>query len=123
MDLTVIEVDGMTVMEGLPDEPFMADARDVTLLIEACFSYGARAALLYAPNLPARFFDLSSGQAGEILQKLRNYHMRLAVVCPPGSVTLSRRFEELMVEERREPHFGLFDSRDAALAWIAAPGV
>jgi hypothetical protein len=123
MDLTEIEVGGVTLVEGSAGEPFMAGAGDVNLLIEACFSSGAQAALLCAANLPARFFDLSSGQAGEILQKLRNYRIRLAVVCPPGSVTLSRRFEELMIEERREPHFGLFDTRDEALAWLAAPGV
>lgn len=123
MELTEIEVGGMSVVEGAPGEPFMAGAGDVNLLIEACFFYRARAALLYAPNLPAQFFDLSSRQAGEILQKLRNYQLRLAVVRPPGSVALSRRFEELMIEERREPYFGLFESRDAALAWIADPGV
>ena len=123
MELTETAVGGMSVVEGAPGEPFMAGAGDVTLLIEACFFYGARAALLYAPNLPERFFDLSSGQAGEILQKLRNYQLRLAVVRPPGSAALSRRFEELMLEERREPHFGLFETREAALAWIAEPGV
>ena len=69
-----------------------------------------------------RHVGLERLQAGETLQKLRNYQLRLAVVCPPGSVTLSRRFEELMIEERREPHFGLFDTREEALAWLAAPG-
>lgn len=123
MEFTVIQVDSTTVVEGVPGEPFMAGARDVALLIEECLSSSAGAALLYAANLSPQFFDLSSGQAGEILQKLRNYHLRLAVVCPPGSVTLSRRFEELMIEERREPYFGLFDARDEALAWIASPGV
>jgi hypothetical protein len=122
MELTEIEVGGVTVVEGSAGEPFMAGASDVNLLIEACFSSGARAALLYAPNLPAQFFDLSSRQAGEMLQKLRNYQLRLAVVRPPGSAPLSRRFEELMIEERREPYFGLFDTREAALAWIAEPG-
>lgn len=122
MELSEVQVGDLSVVEGRPGEPFMAGAGDAALLIEACWSSGAQAALLYAPNLPPQFFDLSSGQAGEILQKLRNYRLRLAVVCPPGGVALSRRFEELMVEERREPHFGLFDTREQALAWLAAPG-
>jgi hypothetical protein len=122
MELSVIEVGGMSAVEGQAEQPFMAGAGDAALLIEACMSYGVQAALLSAANLPAQFFDLSSGQAGEILQKLRNYRIRLAVICPPGSVTLSRRFEELMREERRDPYFGLFDTREAALAWLAAPG-
>jgi hypothetical protein len=34
--------------------------------------------VLYSENLPPAFFDLSSGVAGAILQKLRNYKIRLA---------------------------------------------
>jgi len=31
---------------------------------------------------------------------LRNYHIRLAVVCMPGSVRLSSRFGDMLAEER-----------------------
>jgi hypothetical protein len=88
-------------------------------LLEACFSAGARAALLYAENLPAAFFDLSSGQAGAVLQKLRTYGVRLAVVSPPGQVEVSTRFGEMVAEESRGRHFGLFETREAARAWLA----
>src|ERR1041385_3524717 len=71
-------VDG--VIEGPSGEPLMSEAGDVDRVIEACYSNRIRLVLLYAENLPDRFFDLSSGQAGAILQKLRNYRMRLAVV-------------------------------------------
>lgn len=74
-------------------------------------------ALLYASNLSAGFFDLSSGEAGAILQRLRNYGVRLAVVCPPGSVQFSR-FGEMVAEERRRPDFGVFETRDAACEWL-----
>lgn len=47
---------------------------------------GAGSALLYAPNLTAKF-DLSSREAGAILQKLRDYRIRLAVVCPVVSTS------------------------------------
>mgnify|MGYP000660045212 CR=1 FL=1 len=79
---------------------------------------GTEAALLYAENLPAAFFDLSSGQAGAILQKLRNYGIRLAVVCPPGHVRFSRRFGEMVSEERRGSLFGVFETRRAAREWL-----
>src|SRR5262245_20873169 len=114
MELTVIEEAGVTVVEGQPDMSFMSDAHDAVRVLEACFSNGARAALLYAENLPAAFFDLSSGQAGAILQKLRNYGVRLAVVSRPGRVRASSRFGEMVAEERRGRHFGLFETRDAA---------
>ena len=88
-------------------------------MVEACLSSDVDGALLYAPNLTAGFFDLSSLEAGEILQKLRNYRIRLAVVCPPGTVRFSSRFGELLAEERRGRFFGVFDTRADALAWLA----
>ena len=118
MHLSTIEDPALTAVEGHPGERLMASAEDARLVIEACFSAGASSALLYADNLPEAFFDLSSGQAGAILQKLRNYHVRLAVVCPPGTVSFSSRFGEMVAEERKGPSFGLFDTRDAALAWL-----
>jgi hypothetical protein len=55
------------MVEGTPGAPLMRRAQDATLVLEACFSAPARAALLHPENLTARFFDLSSGEAGEIL--------------------------------------------------------
>jgi hypothetical protein len=88
-------------------------------LLEACFGAGAGAALLYAANLPPAFFDLSSGAAGAMLQKLRLYGVRLAVVRDPA-VAASSRFGELVDEERRRRDFGIFASRAEARAWLAA---
>ncbi len=119
MELRAVEEDGVTVVEGEPGEPFMASVEDARGLLEACFSSGVHAALLYPENLTAGFFDLSSGQAGAILQKLRNYHVRLAVVCPPGGAQLSSRFGEVVEEERKGRYFGLFETRQAAREWLA----
>ncbi|WP_437934107.1 DUF4180 domain-containing protein [Sorangium sp. So ce341] len=114
----MIDEGGVKFVEGVPDEAFLSSDRDVDRLLEACFSDGVRCALLYAANLPAPFFDLSSRQAGEILQKLRNYWVRLAVVCPPEGPGFSSRFGEMLAEERRGAYFGVFETRDAAVEWI-----
>ena len=116
--LTIVDEGGVRVAEGQPEDPFVTKAGDIGRVIEACFSGGARRVLLYPPNLPPGFFDLSSGDAGTILQKLRNYGIRLAVVCAPGRVAFSSRFGEMLAEERRGMHFGVFDTRDAARAWL-----
>ena len=97
----------------------MSRPGDFNRVIEACFDGKTRAALLYADNLPAGFFDVSSGLAGDILQKLRNYRMWVAVVCPPGRVQFSTRFGELAAAERRDGHFAVFETRDEAAAWLA----
>jgi hypothetical protein len=118
MELTLVEEDGVKAVEGQPGRPFLSGADDIGLVLEACFSAGTRAALLYAENLPAAFFDLSSGQAGAVLQKLRNYGVRLAVVAQPGRTQVSSRFGEMVAEERRGRHFGLFETREAAREWL-----
>jgi hypothetical protein len=96
----------------------MRSVEDASLILEACFSNRASAALLYAPNMTANFFDLSSGEAGAILQKLRNYRKRLAVVCTPGSVRFSTMFPEMAAEEGRKKQFGVFESVEAARKWL-----
>jgi hypothetical protein len=72
MELSLVEENGIQLVEGQPDQPFLSRVQDVGRVVEMCLSSGADAALLYASNLTAAFFDLSSGEAGEILQKLLN---------------------------------------------------
>ena len=119
MDLTAVEDAGLTVVEGVPGQRLLTSADDARRVLEACFSNRSRAVLLYADNLTSAFFDLSSGEAGAILQKLRNYGVRLAVVCPHGSVRFSTRFGEMLAEERQRPHFRLFETRREARDWLA----
>lgn len=119
MAFTPQESHGRPFVEGTPGEPLMARMGDVTIAIEACFEHAARGLLLYSENLTPRFFDLSSGEAGEILQKLRNYQIRLAVVRAPG-LRLSSRFGELLADEQRGPYFRLFDERAAAAEWLGS---
>lgn len=119
MDFTVHDVGGQPLVEGAPGQRIMGRAEDVSTVVEACFDNAARCLLLYPENLTEHFFDLSSGEAGAILQKLRTYHIRLAVVRTP-TLRLSRLFGELLVDEERGPHFRLFDERAAAQEWLCS---
>lgn len=120
MELRVIEENGVSAVEGEAGKPFMSTADDINRVIEACFSNGTDAALLYPENLPSGFFDLSSGHAGAILQKMYNYRIRLAIVCSDEQgVRTSSRFGEMLAEERRGRFFGMFETRRAAIEWLA----
>jgi hypothetical protein len=119
----VVTKDGHSIVEGTPGERLLKTPEDVVEVIGACFEQGAQAALLYAENLTERFFDLSSGEAGTILQKLRNYRIRLAVVAPAGGVVQSSRFGEMLADEMRGNEFRLFEDKDAAEAWLAGAAV
>jgi hypothetical protein len=103
----------VTVFEGAAGEPFVQRARDASRIVESCWANKTRRALLYPENLTANFFDLSSGEAGEILDKLRRFKIRLAIVCPPGAVRFSSRFSEILCDDLQ-----VFDDREAACAWL-----
>jgi hypothetical protein len=60
-----------------------------------------------------------SGEAGAVLQKLRTYDIRLAVVVEDDTL-LSSRFQQLLRQERRDGYFNLFDTRPKAIAWLTA---
>ncbi len=120
---TLAVQEGTRLVEGVPGRQILHCLDDARLVLEACGNYDVDRVLLYAENLTTGFFDLSSGEAGGILGKLRNYFVRLAVVCPPGGVRYSTRFAEMLAEERRGGYFNVFDSPASARAWLsAAPG-
>lgn len=57
------------------------DAQDaLELLMHCCYHLDTNRLLLSAHHLVPEFFDLSSGIAGEILQKFSNYDGYLAIV-------------------------------------------
>jgi hypothetical protein len=108
------EASGVWIVEGTPGAPLMRLPQDATLVLEACFSAQARAALLYPENLTPRFFDLSSGEAGEVLDKLRRFQVRLAIVCSPGTVQFSSRFREILSDD-----LCIFETGEEARQWLA----
>jgi hypothetical protein len=71
---------GSTVLVLPADGPAIAGGQDVLDLIGD--AYGHQADLLAVPvgRLDPGFFRLSTGIAGEVLQKFVNYQLRLAVV-------------------------------------------
>lgn len=115
--MTPGNLNGKRFVEGPPGEALLKSARDSSAVLESCFSHRATGALLYSHNLPEKFFDLSSGEAGEILQKFRMYGIRLAVVADAAQFT--PRFAELVIEEHRANHFHVAGSPDAAREWLA----
>jgi hypothetical protein len=116
-----VDGEGTAIVEVAQSGPLLSSSADVRRVIEACLSMRASSVLLRAEQLPERFFDLSSGEAGEILQKLRTYRIRLAVV-RDATMRMSTRFGELMTEEQGRNDFRMFDSREAAAGWLRALG-
>jgi hypothetical protein len=84
-----------------------------------CIEHGSRALLLDRDALPAAFFDLSTGVAGELVQKLVNYDVRMAAVVPDLAAH-SQRFGEFAREANAERQFRFFGTREEAVGWLEA---
>lgn len=81
MELTVNRRNGSVVVMVTPGTGMIAGTQDaLNLLADANYHYGSSNLLLPKQTLCEAFFDLSTGIAGEILQKYTNYGARVAVV-------------------------------------------
>jgi hypothetical protein len=97
-----------------------ADGRlDPTALVGGCLDRRSGALLLDRPALPDAFFDLSSGLAGELVQKLTNYRIRMAAVVPDLDGQ-PLRFREFAREANAGRQFRFCATRAEALDWLAS---
>jgi hypothetical protein len=97
----------------------IAKVDDALRLVEASYEQQSRAFLLEEHLLPAEFFDLRTRFAGEFVQKLVNYGLRVAAVFPPDAAR-GERFREFVGELRGGHRFRTFETRAEAEAWLAS---
>jgi hypothetical protein len=68
---------GNDIVEIIDDNIIIKEANDV---FEVLFINNCSSIILKKENITEKFFDLSTGIAGEILQKFSNYRKRLAII-------------------------------------------
>ena len=84
--------------EGAP----FAGGADALDLIAAAMDEGTGLVVLPVERLDRKFFDLSTGAAGELVQKLVNYGVRLAILGDIGTwLCESKSFREFARECNR----------------------
>lgn len=88
-------------------------------LLGACLEHGTGGLLLDDGALPPEFFDLSSRVAGELVQRVANYGLRMAVVVPDLRVH-SGSFEDFAREATSSRSFRFFRTRPDAVEWLTA---
>ena len=81
-------------------------------------SSGALAVIIRDTQIDDAFFDLSSGLAGEVVQKCVNYDLRVAVVMEQPR-SLSASFEQFATESTRQGRFIFVSSVDEAYRRLA----
>lgn len=88
---------------------------DISDLI--CALFDAVGLLLIEEDFAPEFFDLKSGLAGELFQKLTNYRVRTAIVLPHPEV-YGERFRELAYEHRSHSLIRFVSSTEEANVWL-----
>lgn len=98
-------------------EPDSSRPADPVAAVVSCIEQRAQVLLLNGPALSAEFFDLSTGVAGELMQKLTNYGIRMAGVVPDLRAQ-SPRFREFAREPNAGRQVRFFTTRQEAKAWL-----
>lgn len=81
MNLIRTEYNGLVCAEAESDDRVITDAQSaLDLLMSAKYELGTKNILLSKRLVAEDFFILSTGLAGEVLQKFVNYGMKVAIV-------------------------------------------
>ena len=92
------------------------------LLAAVRYETGCSAMVLRKEQIDEPFFRLSTGLAGEVLQKFVNYRMRLAIVGDFSGYT-SKPLRDFIRESNEGRHVCFQPDEEAALAWLGRAGV
>jgi len=79
MELQILDTEPK-IAELIGDENLITSTQDALDMMGNADYTGARSIIVYKHQVDPEFFNLSSGLAGEILQKFSNYQMKLAIV-------------------------------------------
>ncbi len=80
MRIQLHKIGTATVAEVLSEEIILRSGGDMLDLLMQARGKGAVEIVLHAESICPEFFDLKSGIAGDVLQKLVNYRGRLAII-------------------------------------------
>ncbi len=70
-------INGQSIAEFSPQGVVLSSTQQfLQMIMDAC----AEGIIVHQKNIDEKFFDLRSGLAGEMLQKVVNYRLRLAIV-------------------------------------------
>lgn len=95
------EVNDQRYLEVLSSHPPLQNSEDCLQLLVDVYYQGAEGLFIPTTLLPPAFFDLSTGVAGEFLQKCSNYRMRLAVIGDFGSLKKGS-FKDFVTESNQK---------------------
>lgn len=119
MNLTGIEENGALCVLVESDEPVITDAQSaIDLLMSAQYDVGSKNIVIPKQLVAEDFFVLSTGLAGEVLQKYVNYGGRMTIYGDYSRYT-SKPLKDFMYESNKGRDFFFVSTRDEAVTALA----
>jgi hypothetical protein len=108
------ELCGVPILECAAQGPVVRTGTDATDLISAAWSHKAELVVVPLARLDDGFLTLSTGIAGEIIQKFVTYGLRLAIVGDIGEASAgSAALRDFVYESNRGRHVWFTADLDA----------
>ena len=117
MNHHIVQKDQQTYIEVTSATTLLGSERDALDLVALGMEHQTGLLMLHSAALSDDFFQLRTGVAGAMLQKFINYQMKTAVILPDQE-SQHNRFREMVSEANRGQAFRVFDTREAAEAWL-----
>ncbi len=115
---TILTINTKKIIKCRPEFKITSE-NDALEMVSACGENGTDRVIVTYSNLPDDFFNLRTGLAGGVLQKLANYFIKAAVVMPLNLIPPGR-FSELVYELNKGWQFRFFDTEEPAIKWLAS---
>lgn len=120
MNIEMIKVNGTDIAVVSSDEKLIVDAQTaLDLAMTVKYESGAEKIVIDKNLICGDFFILSTGLAGEILQKFMNYHVKVAVYGDYSHYT-SKPLKDFIYESNNGKDFFFVTTKDEALQKLAA---
>jgi hypothetical protein len=80
MKIIFVDFNGVCIAEILSNSIEIRNTQDALDIMASCYSQGAQRIIIDEKNIISHFFDLKTGIAGEIFEKISDYNVVLAIV-------------------------------------------
>ena len=119
MNIKITQYQGSNIAEIISPEIIFYNSQETVELLINCAYQGAEKIIIHADQLMPDFFDLKTGIAGEILQKVSTYQLRLAIVGNFSHYT-SKSLQDFIFESNKVGRVSFVASVEEAVARLCA---
>lgn len=118
MNYRIVEKEGLSYLDfERMDSPISCEQDVLDYLIGVCWEFDSHRAMLTENCFQEGFYRLKTGIAGDVLQKLLNYHIKTALIIT-DTKRIRGKFEDFMLEANKGNNFRVFDNKEEAESWL-----